>query len=214
MIGIENGWLILFGLKLAPIMLCFSGGAQSSHSTSRTLLREAMPMFIGGKKADPSNRTVMGMGQELLNSFDPTGGELGKASRDYTLSTARGDYMDVMQNPILQNIFDAIKRGGVEEFNATSGRLGAQAQRTGTWGSNKQAQSIGAAGRRTVQDVSDKGLSLFGSQYDKERGYRDQAAANASAQSQIPMQTLQAFLNQMRAPTSSSASSGFNFGVG
>jgi hypothetical protein len=136
------------------------------------------------KPAAPYLNEFMGVGQDWLNQWDPSGGQFRKAGQDEILKTAQGAYGDPATNPALSRTLaniDTNARGyQADAFNQAGGRD------TGNFVGSTQQDSQARMQGMASQDVTDRLNQMLMGNYTGEQSNRVKAAQDAIAQGQLP----------------------------
>jgi hypothetical protein len=180
------------------------GGANDSSSSSKTIPKWAQPVFEG---------QIMPLVSGLINNYTPGGGDLRNEAVAGMEKTASGANLLPSSNPTLQGNIDAITRSSQQYLDRNLNKFNGTAQQVGGLFGTKALQGQNDLVRQSAGDVTDKISALVGNNYNTGLGLQQQAQSNLLSASQQPLNELVSLINELRAPSSSGSSSGFNFSI-
>jgi len=185
--SIDNGKM---GRKL------FKGGGGGGTSTTEQKidpailpyitygLEEAKGLYQGGAPeyypgqtyVDPSAQTTSALG--LAESRALSGNPLVPAAQGQQLSSIQGDYLSA-GNPYFSSMMSAAAAPVISEYEKATQNINSNASQAGRYGSGAQAQMQSDATSNLADALARQGAQLAYQNYGQERGYQNQAVANA-----------------------------------
>ncbi len=147
-------------------------------------LRSTPRNYYSGSTVVPfSNQTEAAM--QGVEDRARSGSELYRIGKSGMEATARGDYLSPDSNPYLRQTYDAAARPVTESFrDATMPTLSSGAIQAGRYGSGLMATQQGKAMDSLGRTLGDMSTTLYGNNYNAERGRQFDAQANAPAYAQ------------------------------
>ena len=187
--SIDNGKM---GRKLFK-----GGGGGGSSTTTQSIdpailpyitygLGEAQNLYKGGTPeyypgqtyVDPSAQTTSALG--LAETRATAGNPLLPAAQAQQLGTIGGDYLSA-GNPYFASMMSAAARPVVDQYNTAIRDIGSRTAASGRYGSGAMGEMEGVASKNLATALTDKAAQLAYQNYGQERGYQNQAVANAPA---------------------------------
>ena len=144
---------------------------------AKGLYNKAGPEYYPGQTyVDPSATTTSAL--EAAQARATTGNPLVPAAQGQQLSAIQGDYLSA-GNPYFANMMSAAAAPIVSEYNKATRDIGSTASQAGRYGSGAQAQMQSDASNNLANALSRRGAELAYGNYGAERGFQNQAVANA-----------------------------------
>lgn len=184
--SIDNGKM---GRKL------YKGGGGGTSTTKQEIdpmlkpyisygLDEAQSLYKGGSPeyypsqtyVDPSAQTTSAL--KLAEARAMGGNPLIPAAQGQQLSSIQGDYLSA-GNPYFSSMMSAAARPVISEYEKATQNLNSTASQSGRYGSGAQAQMQSDATSNLADSLSRRGAQLGYQNYGQERGFQNQAVANA-----------------------------------
>lgn len=185
--SIDNGKM---GRKL------FKGGGGGGTSTTEQKidpailpyitygLGEAQDLYKGGAPeyypgqtyVDPSAQTTSALG--LAESRALSGNPLVPAAQAQQLSSIGGDYLSA-GNPYFTGMMAGAARPAIDQFNTAIRDIGSRTASAGRYGSGAMGEMESQASKNLATSLTDTASRLAYQNYGQERGYQNQAVANA-----------------------------------
>ena len=200
--SIDNGKM---GRKL------YKGGGGGSSTTTQTIdpailpyitygLGEAQDLYKGGTPeyypdktyVDPSAQTTSAL--SAAQSRATAGNPLLPAAQGQQLSSIQGDYLSA-GNPYFSGMMSAAARPVVDQYNTAIRDIGSRTAASGRYGSGAMGEMEGVASKNLATALTDKAAQLAYQNYGQERGYQNEAVANAPNLAMADYQDINQLLN-------------------
>lgn len=133
-------------------------------------------VFPGQMVASPAPETLQAQGMQADRAR--SGNPIVSGAQGYTSDVLSGNYLNA--NPWLDAQYNAAARPMVNQFReATAPGIIGHAIQVGRHGSGAEGTQMGQAADILGMNLAGLGASIYGNNYAQERGYQQQAAANA-----------------------------------
>ena len=151
------------------------------------------PEYYPGKTyVDPSAATTSGL--EAAQTRAVGGSPLLPAAQGQQLSSIQGDYLSA-GNPYFASMMSSAAAPVISEYEKATQNLNSTAAQSGRYGSNAQVQMQSDATNNLADALSRQGAQLAYQNYGQERGFQNQAVANAPQLAQADYGDIQQLMN-------------------
>ena len=160
---------------------------------AKSLYNKAGPEYYPGQTyVDPSAATTSAL--ESAQARATGGNPLVPAAQGQQLSAIQGDYLSA-GNPYFASMMSAAAAPIVSEYNKATRDIGSTAAQSGRYGSGAQVQMQSDASNNLANALSRRGSELAYGNYGAERGFQNQAVANAPQLAMADYQDINQLLN-------------------
>ena len=160
---------------------------------AKTLYQAGAPEYYPGQTyVDPSAATTSGL--EAAQARATAGSPLLPAAQGQQLSSIQGDYLSA-GNPYFASMMSSAAAPVISEYQKATQNLNSTAAQSGRYGSNAQAQMQSDATTNLADALSRQGAQLAYQNYGQERGFQNQAVANAPQLAQADYGDIQQLMN-------------------
>ena len=151
------------------------------------------PEYYPGKTyVDPSAATTSGL--EAAQARATAGNPLLPAAQGQQLSSIQGDYLSA-GNPYFASMMSSAAAPVISEYERATQNLNSTASQAGRYGSGAQAQMQSDATTNLADALARQGAQLAYQNYGQERGFQNQAVANAPQLAQADYGDIQQLMN-------------------
>ena len=160
---------------------------------AKNLYQAGAPEYYPGQTyIDPSAATTSGL--EAAQARATAGSPLLPAAQGQQLSSIQGDYLSA-GNPYFASMMSSAAAPVISEYNKATQNLNSTASQAGRYGSGAQAQMQSDATTNLADALSRQGAQLAYQNYGQERGFQNQAVANAPQLAQADYGDIQQLMN-------------------
>tara|TARA_R110002126_G_scaffold210328_3_gene356951 strand:+ start:406 stop:1212 length:807 start_codon:yes stop_codon:yes gene_type:complete len=160
---------------------------------AKTLYGTDTPEYYPGQTyVDPSAQTKAGL--EAAQTRALSGNPLLPAAQEQQLGSIQGDYLSA-GNPYFSGMMSAAARPVVSEFNTAIRDIGSRTAASGRYGSGAMGEMESQASENLANSLTDTASRLAYQNYGQERGFQNQAVANAPALAQADYGDIQQLMN-------------------
>ena len=144
---------------------------------AKTLYQAGAPEYYPGQTYVPASATTTSA-LDAARTRATGGNPLVPAAQAQQLGAIQGDYLSA-GNPYFSSMMSAAAAPIVSEYNKATRDIGSTASQAGRYGSGAQAQMQSDASTNLANALSRRGAELAYGNYGAERGFQNQAVANA-----------------------------------
>lgn len=160
---------------------------------AQSLYKAGAPEYYPGQTyVDPSSQTTTALGQAEARALG--GNPLVPAAQGQQLSSIQGDYLSA-GNPYFASMMSSAAAPVISEYNKATRNIGSNVAQAGRYGSGAQAQMQSDATTNLADALSRQGAQLAYQNYGQERGFQNQAVANAPQLAQADYGDIQQLMN-------------------
>jgi hypothetical protein len=144
---------------------------------SKNLYNQAGPQYYPGQTyvgASAPTTQALASATERATAGNP----LIPAAQGQQLSSIQGDYLSA-GNPYFSGMMSAAARPVVDQYNTAIRDIGSRTAASGRYGSGAMGEMEGVASKNLATALTDTASQLAYQNYGQERGYQNQAIANA-----------------------------------
>tara|TARA_R110000796_G_scaffold105328_1_gene215349 strand:+ start:10569 stop:11381 length:813 start_codon:yes stop_codon:yes gene_type:complete len=144
---------------------------------AKSLYGQGAPEYYPGQTyIDPSSQTTTAM--DLTQARALAGNPLVPAAQAQQLSSISGDYLSA-GNPYFSGMMAGAARPAIDQFNTAIRDIGSRTAASGRYGSGAMGEMESQASKNLATALTDKASQLAYQNYGQERGFQNQAIANA-----------------------------------
>jgi len=160
---------------------------------AKNLYEAGAPDYYPGDTYIPASSTTTSA-LDAIQSRALGGNPLLPAAQAQQLGSIQGDYLSA-GNPYFSSMMSSAAKPVISEYNKATQNLNSTASQAGRYGSNAQAQMQSDATTNLADALSRQGAQLAYQNYGQERGFQNQAVANAPQLAQADYGDIQQLMN-------------------
>ena len=160
---------------------------------AKTLYQAGAPEYYPGETYVPASATTTSA-LDAARTRATGGNPLVPAAQAQQLNTIGGDYLSA-GNPYFAEMMSAAARPAVDQYNTAIRDIGSRTAASGRYGSGAMGEMEGVASKNLATALTDKAAQLAYQNYGQERGFQNQAVANAPQLAQADYGDIQQLMN-------------------